>query len=140
MKFRSFVPLLAPALVATALAVAEEKPAPPPLAPAPSFAADIEPLLVDQCSSCHGARRQKAGLDLSAGRGFKALVGVESEMKPGMARVKPGAPEESILWLKLDFRPPAGDPMPKRFLFGPKKLPPKDLALIKGWIEGGAKE
>ncbi len=37
-----------------------------PAEPAPPFAAAVAPLIADHCAGCHGARRPKAGLDLTS--------------------------------------------------------------------------
>lgn len=107
--------------------------------PAPSYSKDVQPIFDKACVDCHGAKKAKAKLNLDAAVALKGLVDVPSEQVPGTVRVKPGDPEQSYLWLKLDHRAKEGDGMPKG-MFGAKKLPQADLDLIKAWIEGGAKE
>jgi hypothetical protein len=136
MRVRLAFAFLAICALFAALLVAAEAPAPS----APSYAKDIQPLFVDKCGTCHGGKRAKGDLDLSEGKGYKNLVGAESPQAAKMLRVKPGNPDQSLLWLKLDFQKTPGDPMPKRFLFGPKKLPQAELDLVKAWIAQGAKE
>jgi hypothetical protein len=51
--------------------------------------------------------------------------------------VKPGDPEQSYLWLKLEHRTEEGSGMPKGF-FSAKRLNPKDLETVRAWIAAGA--
>ena len=105
--------------------------------PQPSFSKDVQPIFNKGCVDCHGVKKAKAKLDLSEGAALKNLVNVPSEQVPGTLRVKPGDPEESYLWLKLDHRAKEGAGMPKG-LFGASKLPQEELDLVRAWIEGGA--
>jgi hypothetical protein len=52
----------------------------------------------------------------------------------GLKRVKPGAPEESLLYLKLDIRPPCGQQMPPGGL-----LKQEFRDEVRDWIANGAK-
>ncbi|MEW5764751.1 MAG: c-type cytochrome domain-containing protein [Acidobacteriota bacterium] len=108
-----------------------------PDAPVPSFRDKIQPILDRECVECHGPKRAKARLDLSAGRAHSNLVGVPSSERPEILRVKPGDPEASYLWLKLDHRAPEGSGMPKG-LFLSRRLSREDLDLIRLWIQAGA--
>ncbi len=103
----------------------------------PSYAADIEPIFVKRCLGCHDAERAKAGLVLEEGTGYERLVNVPSLQAPDLLRVRPGDPEASYLWLKLTHRPREGKGMP-RTLFGSKKLPRRELELVRAWIRAGA--
>ena len=107
--------------------------------PAPSYSRDIEPLFLAACGNCHGAERPKKGLDLSAGRGRAALVGVASRSEPQFVLVKAGDPDGSYLWKKLEHATAKGKGMP-RTLFGASKLPADQLAVIRAWIAAGAPE
>jgi mono/diheme cytochrome c family protein len=102
-----------------------------------SYAKDIEPIFVKECGKCHGGDNPKKGLDLSDGKGYAQLVGVDSVEEPKMARVKAGDPAGSYLWLKLTHTASKGRGMP-RTLFGAKKLPQSDLDLVQKWITQGA--
>jgi hypothetical protein len=104
-----------------------------------TFSRDVKAVLEKECVNCHGAKRHKADLDLSADNAMKNLLNVPSSQVPAMVRVKPGDPEQSYLWLKLDHRSQKGGGMPKIFVFS-KRLPQDRLDLIKAWIAGGAKE
>lgn len=75
-----------------------------------------------KCASCHGEKRQRAGLDVRTRAGL--LKGGES----GPA-VKPSSSKDSVVWEKL-----AADKMPP----GDEKLSAKEKELIKRWIDSGA--
>jgi mono/diheme cytochrome c family protein len=104
-----------------------------------SFQKDIQPIFTDSCVKCHGPKEQKAKLDLSDGKAYRALVNVPSAEVHSMMRVKPGDAEQSYLWLKLQHTAQKGDGMPK-WWFWSRHLPQDQLTLIKAWIDGGAKE
>lgn len=103
----------------------------------PSYAQDVERVIVKRCAGCHTADKPKAELILEQGRGYGLLVGRNSKEVPTLPLVKPGDPDGSYLWRKLQHTASQGKGMP-RTLFGSKKLPRKELALIRSWIEAGA--
>jgi hypothetical protein len=80
----------------------------------------------------------KAKLVLERGIGYQRLVGPHSVQVPEMALVKPGDPDGSYLWMKLQHLTEEGDGMP-RTLTGSKKLRTAELELYRRWIEDGAK-
>ena len=102
-----------------------------------SYAKDIEPIFVKECSKCHGGDNPKKGLDLSKGKGYGELVNIKSVEVPDMVRIKAGEPAQSYLWLKVTHTASKGRGMP-RTLFGSKKLSPAYLDLIQQWIVQGA--
>lgn len=96
-----------------------------------SFGRDIRPILAGNCYVCHGpdpsTRKEELRLDLreeaTADRG-------------GWAPLVPGDPEASEIWLKVssddpDERMPPADS-------GKDPLNPRQLELIRAWIEQGA--
>ncbi len=103
----------------------------------PSYAADVEPIVLKACADCHGGDNPKKGLDLSKGKGLERLVGVKSQEVPEMVLVKAGEPASSYLWLKVTHTATQGKGMP-RTLFGSKKLPQAQLDAIQNWIVQGA--
>jgi len=103
----------------------------------PGYVQGVQPIFDRECVKCHGPKEKKAKLDLSAPESYKALVNVPSREVPTTLRVKPGDPEQSYLWLKLDHRTEEGSGMPKGF-FSAKRLAPKDLDVVKAWIAAGA--
>jgi hypothetical protein len=102
-----------------------------------SYAKDIEPIFVKECSKCHGGDKPDKGMDLSKDHGYAQIVDVKSVEMPDMVRVKPGDPGESYLWLKVTHTNTKGRGMP-RTLFSSSMLPQADLDLIKEWIVQGA--
>lgn len=103
-----------------------------------SYAADVEGLILKRCVSCHTAEDPKAHLVLVRGAGYAQLVNRPSVQVPEMKLVVPGDPESSYMWLKLTDRAEVGSGMP-RSLFGVRKLPDRELELIRRWIEDGAR-
>lgn len=102
-----------------------------------SYSIHLEPLVIAHCLACHDSEEAKAKLVLDPGAGYENLVGPRSTQDPTMARVQPGDPERSYLWLKLQHVTEEGKGMP-RTLTGSKKLRPSELELYRRWIEGGA--
>ncbi len=110
-----------PAGVATASAAA-------PPAPLADFATVIEPIFVARCANCHGATRQRAGLDLHTPQGIAAGG------KHGPVFVA-GQPVESHLLVRMqlpldddDHMPPEGKPQPE----------PREIDAVDAWIGAGA--
>ena len=102
-----------------------QKPATTPLAPV-DFVRDIQPILQNTCSECHGPTKVKAKLRLDSRAGV---------MKGGDtgAVVVPGNSDKSLIVRRLlgldgeDRMPKDGDP-----------LPAAQIALIRSWIDQGA--
>ena len=93
-------------------------------APPLTFEKDIRPILKANCFDCHGeGEKLKGGLDLR----LRRLMLQGGENGPVIV---PGKPERSTL-----FKLVHSGEMPKR----DKKLTPAQVALIKRWIDGGAK-
>ncbi len=93
------------------------------------YSRDVKPILRKNCYRCHGHAKQTSGLRLDSGA--SALRGGDS----GEA-VLPGNSAESPLFLSIsgseDYTqmPPDGEG---------EKLKPDEVAVIKRWIDGGAK-
>lgn len=103
----------------------------------PSYAADIEPLFAKRCGDCHTGDEPKADLRLESGAGYEQLVNHPSHQVPELLRVKPGDPDHSYLWQKLEGAGEVGKQMP-RTLFGSRQLPGDELDLVRRWIATGA--
>ncbi|HWB09485.1 MAG TPA: c-type cytochrome domain-containing protein [Pirellulales bacterium] len=104
-------------------ALAQEQPA-----GAVSFSKDIAPILLKNCQACHGASDAKGGFQLGS---YTAL------MKPGdsaSASITPGKPDDSEV-LRLIASQDKGERMPK----DGDPLPADKIALVRKWIEEGAK-
>ncbi len=81
----------------------------------------------------------QAGMDLSHGAAYAAIVDVPSDQVPTMKRIEPGDPEASYLYLKLNDRQAevggTGTRMPTElFLAAP------EIAMFESWILAGAPE
>ena len=88
------------------------------------FETDVRPIFKEACFHCHGeGGEREGGLDLRLVR----LMKEGGESGPVLV---PGAPDKSLLWEKL-----AGNEMPK----GEKKLSSERKALVRRWIEQGAR-
>lgn len=105
-----------------------------PLTFAITYYGDIQPLFSDndRCTGCHGGL---ANLFLAPDFSYGNLVGVSSSQQPGLLRVAPGDPLNSLLFQKLACdNPEVGGRMP---LAG-DPIPLQEQALIMDWILLGA--
>jgi mono/diheme cytochrome c family protein len=91
------------------------------------YVRDVKPILTNQCVSCHGATRPRAGLRLDT------AAAARKGNKNGPA-VIPGSSEESLLILAV-LGEGSGEQMPL-------KRPPlseAQIATLRAWIDQGAK-
>jgi len=93
-----------------------------------SFKAEIAPLLRMKCQSCHGARDSKGDFRLDS---YAELM---RALEDEPARVLPGKGGESLLFQLLTTAD-ADERMPQKS----GALPAKTIALVKRWIDEGAK-
>lgn len=84
------------------------------------FAREVEPVLRQACLECHGEKLAKGGLRLDTAEGLASAV-------------KPGAPEQSELYLRL-ISPDKDERMPQKG----EALSEDSIAAIARWIESGA--
>lgn len=116
--YRSAIPAwVAASLVVTAAAAAET----------PDFNADVLPVFRKYCNGCHNSREQESGLVLEDFA--RTLKGGDNG-----AIFKPGDSANSKLWRLVSGQdepqmPPETSTQPK----------PAELAIIKAWIDAGAK-
>jgi hypothetical protein len=88
---------------------------------------DIEPIFISKCQTCHSGAVKEAQLDLSS---YELLLQGGKKGRP----IEPGKSSESLL-VKLagktnkPFMPPKSE----------EPLTPEELALLKSWIDQGAK-
>ena len=115
-----------PTIFALAIAISLS-PVAAPAADAPDYLTQIKPLLRGRCFSCHGALKQESGLRLDYG----SLI---SEGGDRGATVVAGKPEKSTLYLAL-----LGKGGVEQMPFELPKLADEKIALVKTWIEQGAK-
>jgi len=108
--------------------------------PAPvSFSADVQPIFTTNCAlaGCHTGPSPEEGLDLSAGRSYARLVGVDSRECGQFKRVRSGRSDASYLVFKLAGPPQpcfSGDRMPRNA----PPLSASDQETIRKWIAQGA--
>jgi outer membrane protein assembly factor BamB len=91
-------------------------------------------------SFCHGSSPGQAQLDLSAALSYDQIFDAPSTLS-SLARVEPGDPDRSFLYLKLSAATlgtplDGGGPMPAT---GPA-VPPRLLSATRNWITAGAPE
>ena len=93
-----------------------------------AFSGVIQPVLQQNCASCHGPEKSKGGLRLDT------LEGVAKGGKSGPAMIAGKAAESEILKrIRLpatddDHMPPQGKPQPN----------PDEIALLQWWLDAGA--
>jgi len=93
-----------------------------------TFSGRVAPILERNCSVCHGAEKQKAGLRLDSYASI--LKGAESGLV-----VKPGDVKGSELYRRITLPPTDDDFMPSE---GKPPLAPADIAVLEKWIAAGA--
>ena len=105
------------------------------MAQTPTFAANVQPLLTTNCAGCHAGAGAPEGLDLSAGKAYAAMVGINSKGCPTNKLVLGGQPNNSYLMMKINGAgvcfvggrmPPGG------------ALPAAQASTISAWIMAGA--
>ena len=93
-----------------------------------SFRKDIAPLLVKSCQGCHGPKEAKSKYRVDS---FAKLMTAGSSKEPAVIA---GKPDESELY-RLLIAEDKDERMPKKA----EALPKEQIALVKKWIEQGAK-
>ena len=91
------------------------------------FERDVQPILKSSCTGCHGPAQQLGGLRLDA-RSTTFSGGVSGPS------VKPNHSVDSPLYIRV-----AGIGDQSRMPMGGKPLPPGQIAILKRWIDEGAK-
>ena len=105
---------------------------------ASSHRSDIQAIWTNNCTDCHdNSPFASSGMSLE-GNGWDDIVGVPSDDVPDMFRIRPGSPDDSYLWHKLNgtHLSVGGDGvrMPK----DEPALSSADLDDIEQWILDGA--
>ena len=99
-----------------------------------TYDSEIQPIWDNSCtSSCHNSSNNSGGLNLMAANSYSELVNIASQGYSQLLRVKPGDPQNSVLFQKIVGNPSFGDRMPKGSV-----LSQTDENKIKQWIEAGA--
>ena len=105
-----------------------------------SLAGEVQPIFSASCASasCHGGASPKQGLSLETGMAHAAVVGVASAQCASLKLVEAGDASKSYLTQKLEGSGTCftGARMP----FGAAPLDSAKLALIRTWIDQGAKD
>jgi len=102
-----------------------------PLPDTIQFNRDIRPILSENCYKCHGPDSKAREANLR----FDTRDGIFAKLEDGNVAVAPGTLNRSVLWKRIttaekdDKMPPAKSG---------KKLTPREVALLKKWIEQGA--
>lgn len=92
-------------------------------------------ILEQRCNGCH-IGDDLGGFNIDYKFAYANLINIGSSTGAGMVRVRPGNPEMSFLWLKLNCdNPGRGTRMPFN---GPPYLSPAQQAKIYDWIALGA--
>ena len=96
-----------------------------------NFSRDILPLLSDNCFKCHGPdeANREAGLRLDQHEASQA------KLESGNLAIVPGRSAESSLYERISSSDPDLKMPP---VDSGKKLTPKQIALLKKWIDSGA--
>lgn len=93
-----------------------------------AFLRDVAPVLLKRCNGCHGERANLGGYRIHT---FSDLIRPGAS---GRAPIVPDQPEQSALLQRVT----ASDPslrMPK----GDDPLPPQEVAVLRNWIQAGAR-
>ena len=93
----------------------------------PTYNDDVLPVIRQHCAGCHGAEKQKGGLNL-------ATYGVAMQGGSSGAVVAPGNPDKSRLYTMTAHKEEPVMPPSKT------KIPDAQLAVLRLWIEQGGKE
>ncbi|MEC9009744.1 MAG: c-type cytochrome domain-containing protein [Planctomycetota bacterium] len=114
-------------VIASTVSAADKKKPTPGKKVKVTYEDHVRPILMARCFSCHGPNKKEGDLDLTT-YGTLRVGGGSGEV------VEPGAAADSYLWSLVShesepFMPPKSP-----------KLPAKELATIKAWIDGGVLE
>jgi len=102
-----------------------------------SFKQNIVPVLKSKCASCHLTGHEAGALALHPGAAYASLVNVKSS-QVDLPRVKPGAPEQSYLLMKLLGTHLEHRGQGARMPFGAPPLDTDTIAKVREWIASGA--
>jgi hypothetical protein len=104
-----------------------------PSTPAVSFSRDIRTKIFQAygCNGCHGG---SGGLTLGS-NAYNNIFNRASSERPGLARIKPGDPDNSYLFRKISGGP---DIVGARMPLGGRAVVDADRELLRQWIAAGA--
>ena len=95
---------------------------------------DVRPVLRKNCTVCHNPRQIKE-VDVSGGLTLDTYAAVLKWKQKNKPLVKPGKSADSLLYQLV-----VSTDDEKRMPLGAKPLPAEAVAILKNWIDGGAKE
>jgi hypothetical protein len=106
-----------------------------------SFSGQVLPIFAAHCVVCHAAGRtaDRVGITmrLTSEEAYASLIEQVSSQTTDWVRVKPGEPENSLLYEKVSsVAPPVGFRMP----LACDPLSAQEVEWIRGWIAQGAAE
>ena len=104
-----------------------------------SFSGDLVPVLRTNCATCHLTGSEAGNLALHPGAAFKSLVGVQS-IESKWLRVKPGAPDESYLLMKIDGTHLDAGGSGGRMPYNMEPLDAATRGKFRDWVAAGAAE
>jgi hypothetical protein len=104
-----------------------------------SFSRDLVPVLRANCATCHLTGSEAGNLALHPGAAYKNLVGVQS-IESKWLRVKPGAPDESYLLMKLDGTHLDAGGNGGRMPYNMEPLDAATRSKFRDWVAAGASE
>lgn len=96
-----------------------------------SFNRDVRPILSSKCLHCHGPEIKSRKAKLRLDDEVSAI-----EIRKGIQAIKPGDLNASELWHRINSKDP-DDQMPPPE--SKKEITTKEIAILKAWIEQGAK-
>jgi hypothetical protein len=126
-----------PQNAASASQVAPASTSPAATTGAVSFSRDLVPVLKSSCATCHLTGTEAGNLALHPGAAYKSLVNVQS-IESKWLRVKPGAPDESYMLMKLDGTHLDGGGSGGRMPFNMEPLDAGTRQRFRDWIAAGA--
>lgn len=97
-----------------------------------SFSSIQSLIFARRCTTCHGAARREANLDLQTGAHGNLVNRGSQQASTNL--VAPGNPDSSYLVSKLEGRSTSGSRMPQ----GGPFLAAEDVTIIRRWIQNGA--
>ena len=103
-----------------------------------SFSEDVLPILNQYCVMCHIPGAEQAELVLYPDA-WSQLVGISSSQSE-LARVEPGSPGKSYMYLKLIGTQETGGGSGLQMPFQQRPRDPAQIEAIRMWIEQGAKK
>ena len=126
---------LAVALACPTWSLLAQNPRPEPVPQTVQFNRDIRPILSDKCYRCHGpdSGTRRAGLRLDDAEAVLKDAVRTAPADGSLKVIAPGDPDHSAVLRRIT----ASDPG-RRMPYGEEPLAPREVALIRRWIEQGA--